>query len=418
MKAKITSFLLWSQKYTKADMLYIFKNGSWVMFGQGVNSVLSLVLIVAFANLLPKETYGTYKYILSLAGLLNIFTLTGMNNAVARSVATGLEGILKPAVKYQLVWNSIMFFALTLLGSYYLFHGDQTLAISFFILGVFTPMTLAFNTYGAFLEGKKYFGTANILSTLSTLSYATGILIALLCSDSVTLLIGVYATATFLPSFVFYRYVVHKFKQTTTTAINDTLRYGRELTYLRIIDPIVSNIDKILLAHFWGPAQLATYTLALAIPNRATLFMKSWVAIGFPKFSEKTFSGINLVFWRRVIQGMIIGLITTTLYILVSPFIFHYVLPQYIEGIFYSQLLAISFIFAIPNRYISLLLTSQRLSKVLYKRTFIHSTTSISLYILGGIWGGILGLVVAHILIDLMGLTINIILWRSASKSS
>ena len=102
MKAKITSFLLWSQKYTKADMLYIAKGGFWVMFGQGMNAILSLGLLVAFANFLPKETYGTYRYILSIAGMLSIFTLTGMNSAVSRSVARGSIGILNQTVNYQL----------------------------------------------------------------------------------------------------------------------------------------------------------------------------------------------------------------------------------------------------------------------------------------------------------------------------
>src|SRR5690606_26617860 len=139
----------------KADMLYIGKNGFWVLFNQSTSSVLSLLLMVAFANLLPKETYGTYSYILALASILNIFTLTGMNEAVARAVASGKAGVLRPAVVYQLKWNLLMLLASLLLGSYYLIQGDVVFATSLYILGLFVPATLAFNTYSSFLEGKK-----------------------------------------------------------------------------------------------------------------------------------------------------------------------------------------------------------------------------------------------------------------------
>ena len=417
IRKRIIKLLLWSQKHTKADMLYIVKGGSWVAFGQTFNSIFSLVLIIAFANLLPKETYGTYRYILSIAGILNIFTLTGMNEAVARTVAKGGDGVLRPAVSYQLKWNLLMFLASSILGGYYLINGDSMFGLSIIILGIFTPLTLAFNTYGSYLEGKKKFGIANIFSIISTFIYSAGTLIILLFTDSIEWLIFIYALATFIPSCLFYMFVVRKFNLSSSTDISNTLKYGRSLTYLRLIDPIVSQIDKIILAHFWGPAQLATYSLASAIPARATLFIKGWVAVGFPKFSEKNIQEINTVFYKRMFQGMSIGFIMMLLYVFISPYLFIYLLPQYTEGIFYSQLLAISFIFALPNRYISLIISSQGLTQILFKRSFLISMINLLLYITCGIWGGLLGLIIANILSTLISLILNIVMWQTAFKS-
>lgn len=392
-------------------MLYLAKGSFWVGASQATNSLLSLGLIIAFANLLPKETYGTYRYILSIAGILNIFTLSGMNIAVARAVAVGEDGVLKPAVTYQLKWNLLMLIASFILGSYYFLQGDTTLAISLFILGFFVPCTLAFNTYGSYLEGKKKFGVSNILSIISTFIYSTGLLFTLFLTDEIVWLVAAYAITTFIPSLIFYVYVIRKYKPPITKDAFDTFKYGRELTYLRLIDPVVGQIDKIILGHFWGPAQLATYSLALAVPSRAILLIKSWVAIGFPKFSEKTVHEINKVFARRIIQGMLVGLFVAFVYILAAPHLFKYLLPQYLDSIFYSQLLAIGFVFALPNRYISLLFTSQKLSKVLFNRTIIMSSISILLYIVFGIFGGLLGLILANILCSLIGLSINISMW-------
>ena len=405
-----------TEKYTKADMVYLAKGGFWITFGQSISTLLSLVLIIAFANLLPKETYGTYRYILSLASVLNIFTLTGMNSAVARAVAIGNEGALRTSVKYQLKWNVLMLVAFFTLGGYYLANGDIQFATSFFILGIFVPSTLALNTYGAYLEGKKEFKIASISSVISTFLYVAGVLTAILLSGSVTWLIAAYALTTFTATLFFYIFTIRKFKPHATMEAGETLKYGRELSFIRFIGPISSQIDKIVLTHFWGPAQLAIYSLAMAVPERAVSFIKNWVGIGFPKFSAKTPQEINTVFYRRIFQGMFVGGILAVLYIFISPYLFKYLLPRYLEGVFYSQILAISFIFAMPNRYISLLFESQKQSRQIFINGLINNAIAITLFVISGIWGGLLGLTIAHVLSSGIGMTINIVMWGKNTR--
>ena len=76
-------------------MMYLAQGGFWIALGHIVNGLLAFSLIVAFANLLSKETYGIYRYILSIAGVLNIFVLSGMGTAISRSVASGNEGAFR-----------------------------------------------------------------------------------------------------------------------------------------------------------------------------------------------------------------------------------------------------------------------------------------------------------------------------------
>ena len=401
-----------SEKYTKTDMVYIAKDGFWLTFSQPINSVLSLVLIIALANLFPKETYGTYRYILSLAGVLNIFTLTGMNSAVARAVAIGNEGVLRTSVKYQLKWNLLMLTAFFTLGGYYLANGDILFATSFLILGIFVPPTLALNTYGAYLEGKKKFKFAGISNIIATFVYVGGIFAAILFSGEVIWLIITYTITMFASTIFFYIFILHKFKPPTTANNIETLKYGRKLTFIGFIDPIASQIDKIIVAHFWGPAQLATYSLAMAIPGRAISFIKNWVGIGFPKFAEKTVEQINTVFYRRIFQGMSVGATMAVLYILASPYLFKYLLPQYLEGVLYSQILAVSFVFAMPNRYISLLLVSHKFSRIIFTNSVILNIFKILLYTIMGIWSGILGLIIAYVVHSFIGVLVGIVTWQ------
>lgn len=380
--------------------------------GQVASNLISLLLVIAFANLLPKETYGLYRYILSLGAVLSIFTLTGMNNAVSRAVATGDESALRASVKYQLKWNLLMLLAFWSMAGYYFLNGNTLLSTSFIILGIFTPATLALNTYGAYLDGKREFGLSSISGIISTFIYASGMFVVLLLGGEVIWLVAAYSITTFLATYFFYRYTVNRFRLPVSIT-PEVLQYGRQLTFIGFISPIAAQIDKIILTHYWGPAQLAVYTLAMAVPEKASSLIKNLVGLGAPKFATKTAEEINSVFYNRILQGMSVGIVLTVLYVLVSPYLFKYLLPQYLEGVFYSQILSMSFIFAMPNRYISLILESQKLTRLLFIRSVVQSIITILLYIILGIWGGILGLAVAFVLNSFSGMLLNIVMWQS-----
>jgi O-antigen/teichoic acid export membrane protein len=406
-----------TEGFFKTDMIYAAKGSFWMTFGQVVSSVLSLLVIIAFANLLPKETYGLYKYILSLVGILGIFTLTGMNSAVTQAVASGDDGALVTSVKYQLKWNLLMVLGFFVLGGYYLLNGDQNMGISLFILGIFVPTTLALNTYGSYLEGKKNFKVSNISSTLSTIVYIVGMLLVIYFSGEVILLVVVYALSTFFTTLFFYIYVLKKFKPGENSD-TEALKYGKELTFIGFIAPIAAQVDKITLAHFWGATALASYSLALAVPDRAAIFLKNYVGLGFPKFSTKTPLELNTVFWKRIVQGLSVGILAAIVYIFLAPFLFKYLLPQYLDSLFFSQILALGMVFAIPNRYLSLLLVSQKMSKTIFINNLIQNLLKIALYAVMGFMSGVFGLVLAYVINSFVSLLINISFWRTATSTA
>lgn len=413
LRHSIYCLLRQSEGFFKADMVYVAKGGFWVTFGQGLTSLLSLLLIIVVANFLPKETYGLYKYIISLAGVFSIFTLTGMNRAVARAAATGQIGMLKASVKYQIKWNSLMMLALWGLSAYYFYNSNLVLAQAFLALGVFLPLTTSLNTYAAYLEGKRQFRLNNIFSVTSTALYVGGMLLAIIAGGETLSLVIAYSLTTFLSSLFFYLFTLKHFEPNEENPDMSFLKYGRELTFIGLMGPVVSQADKIILTHFWGPVPLAVYALAIAVPERATTFIKSWVGISFPKLAGKSLKEINSVFYKRIFQGLLIGAVFTLLYILVAPYLFKYLLPQYLEAVAYSQILAFSFIFAMPNRYVSLLLESQKMSRKIFIRGVTQNIIMISLYISLGIYGGIMGLVLAQVLNAFAGVLVNILIWRT-----
>lgn len=393
------------------DLKYFASGGFWTTFGQGINTALSLILLVAFANLIPKETYGLYRYILSLAGILNIFTLTGMNAAVIQGVAAGNEGALKSSVRYQLKWNLMMTAAFWLFSGYYFLNNNRIFAISFLIFGIFLPLTSALNTYGAYLGGKKQFKTNNLFGIFSTALYVAVMIAAMFLSQETLPLVIAYSLATFTATAFFYFKTVRLFNPPETPS-PETLKYGRQLTFINLLNPIVAQIDNIILVQFWGPVQLAVYSLARAMPDRIIPFVKDIVNLGMPKLAQKSAEDINKVFYKRILQGLTLGIILSAGYVILAPFVFKYLLPKYLESIFYSQLLSIMFIFAIPLGYMGAAFYSQKIVRSIFFSNFVNSIIKIVLYVILGIWGGILGLVLAQIIYSALGFTINLALWK------
>lgn len=385
------------------------------MFGQSFAAVFSMVLMIVLANLLPKETYGLYRYILSLAGILNIFTLTGMNNAVSLATATGDDGSLRSAVKYQLKWNIILLFAFWALGLYYFVNANLPIAISLFIMGIFTPLTNAFNTFGAYLHGKKNFRLNSIFGIFSVGFYVTGMILVAFFSGKIISLVAAYTVTTFITTALFY-YLTLRIYNPPSSSKSDYIKFGRKLTIISLIGPIVSQIDSIILTHFWGPAQLAVYALALAVPNQATTFIKDWVNIAFPKLATKSSKDLDSFFYRRILQGLLGGIGCAAIYIIIAPYFFTYLMPKYLDGILYSQILVISLITAIPNRYISLLLTTQKMSGLIFLSQLIQNIIKIIFLVSFGIFGGIFGLVLAQVLSSFISLAINIFTWKMRKK--
>ena len=157
-KNRIDRLFAWGTEFSGLDLKYLIGGATWTTIGQGFTTLFGLGLTIAFANLLPKENYGLYGYVLSLADFFSILTLTGMNSAVAQAVASGNEGALRSSVKFQLKWNLIATTVLTALAGYYYFGDNNlTVAASLLILAITSPLIATFNTYGAFLVGKRNF---------------------------------------------------------------------------------------------------------------------------------------------------------------------------------------------------------------------------------------------------------------------
>lgn len=410
----VRSLLLRSQQYTGTDNVYIARNSFWITTAFGITSLFSLILVIAFANLLPKETYGTYRYVMSLAGVFSFLTLSGMNTAVTQAVARGNDQVLPYSIKVQLRWNLLYALGIWITAAYYIFQGNNTIGLPLLALGAMFPINTTFNTFGAYLNGKKDFKTLSIYSVFGSLFSFAVMGGTLFVTHNIALIVGAYCIGTLGPTLYFYFQTIKKVPRSgiADQQKKELLHYGGHLSVVNIFAIVAQYIDKIVLFHFLGAVQVAVYGLALSLPERIRGYTKSIISVTLPKLSEKTMQEIVPVFHKRILQSIMMGALISALYITVAPFLFKVFLPKYLESIHYSQIFSLSFVFILPLTYMGNVFGSQKMVRVIYLSSVTANVLKIILFIVFGYLWGIWGVICASLTTYILSFFYYLGLWQ------
>ncbi len=410
IKNLVYSLLKKSEKYTQTDMIYLAKGGFWLTLGQIISTAASLLLAIAFANLLDPVTYGNYKYILSLIGILGIFSLPGIGTAIIQSTARGLENSFYTGFKEKLKWGALGSLTATGLAGYYFFKGNYILPIPLLISAVFLPLMQASQVYGGFLVGKKLFSIRVKYSVFSQIVSAGAIIITLFVTKNIFWLIAVYLVSHTLLNYSFYLITKSKFKPNKKKD-SETLSYGLHLSLMNVLNQVAFYLDRILIFHYLGAMELAIYYFAITPPEHIKGFLKNINVLALPEFAQKTRGEIKKTIFKKIGQFFLILLPIIGSYILIAPFLYKIFFPKYLGSIFYSQIFSISLIASISILPVTAL-QAQMAKEKLYQWNICTSLLQISLLFLFIHFYGLLGIILARVITRFISLEIIFVLIR------
>ncbi len=396
LKLLIYNFLLKSQKITGTDNVYIAKHGFYLIAGQFVSVIAAILSSVAFARLLPKETYGNYQYILSIMSILAIAALDGINKSVVQGVARGFEGALKEGFRVKLKWGLFGSIASIAIAIYFWFNGNIEFTVSFLIIAVFMPLFKSGEIYQSYLDGKKLFGKRVAYTTLVQVISTILLFVALLFTKSLIVLILVYFVS-YTGLRLFFIFLVIKKERPKNENDPQIISYGKHLSLMGIVGLIAQQIDKILLFYFVGPIQLAIYSFATIPVEYLTSSLQSIGEIALPKFSTSSKEKIKQTLPKKLLLSIILIILIILIYIIVAPYLYKIFFPQYMNSVFYSRLFSLSLL-VFPITMLRVSLQSQMMTKELYKISIASPVILIILLSVLTPLYGILGVVIARLL--------------------
>lgn len=405
--------LRWMEQYTKTDMVYLARGGFWAIFGQIIVSLGTFLLAIAFAHFVSKEAYGEYKYVLSIASILGTFTLNGIGLAVTKSVADGFEGTLNYAFWKNIKW-SILFFVMTFgLSVYYFINGNSGLGTSLVLVGCLSPFWSSTNLYNAYLIAKKDFKRSAVYyNIIGNIFPSICIFIAILLTNKPFYLVTVFFVSNTLIGFILYARTVKLYKPNNKVDTG-TIGYSKHLSFMGILGGLAANIDQVLIFHYIGAVQLAIYNFASAIPSQVKGPIKSLASLIFPKFTERSEVEIRAGMKNKFILLFVANVVMVSAYIISAPYIFRIFFPNYMEAVLYSQILSVSLL-----GFISIPAETYFMAKEKIKEQYIANiSTSILQIVVMFVfvsWLGLLGVVIARVIIRILGSIINIVLYEKS----
>ncbi|MES2059976.1 MAG: oligosaccharide flippase family protein [Patescibacteria group bacterium] len=400
-------------RFFGTDMMYVVKSGFWMNANFVLVSLFGLLSSVLFARLISKDVYGTYQYILAIAGLIAVITPNNMSSAVLQSVARGNEGDLKVGTKFQMRWGAIASSVASLLSLWYAIHGNAPLAIAMIIVAIFMPAANAFNTWNAYVQGKKDYKRYFYYSTLNTVISYGGVIAMLYFTKSFIWIAFGNIFFGFIGNFLIYKMTVKQMKPNEKTD-PEMIPYGRHLSIMGIPQGLVGSLDALLIFHYLGAPELAVYSFATLFPERLSGGLKFISSIAFPKFSAKSEQDVQGFFHKKIWWLLLFLAGVAALYAIFAPYLFEFLFPTYMSAVPFTRLYSLSF-FGIAASFVQTALTSQKKTRELYISTvstpFIKATLMIILMFYFGVWG----VIYAQLLTTLFQIIFPIYLFKKSS---
>lgn len=376
------------------------KNAGMLTIGAFGTALLGLGVSIALANILTKEQFGEYRYILGLLNAFNSFALTGMNMAVTQAVAKGSDGDFLKALRFQMKWG--LFHTLGGLGvSAYLYLIDKPIAaLCLVAISLVMPTANAFNTFTAYLQGKKYFTLFSATNILQSLVIYGSIAVALFATQHIVIMTLANIFATLATNLVFHWYVVKTYPPGTQTD-SSTQSFGVKLSGMWGLRLLVDQLDTFFIYSFLGPTALASYAVITTIPERLKGFIKFGPLVALPDHAQRELQEIVPALRKKLLLMMVGLAIVTVGYVLLSPMVFRFFYPTYTELIPLIQLYGVSFLFAIHLIPLNILF-SQKASGALASTITFTSILQILCMVIGLVYFKLPGAIAGKLIFQLL----------------
>lgn len=406
--------LLWLGRLTKTDVAYVASGGFWLGASQMGIGLIAFGVSIAFAHFVSKDVYGTYRFLLASFWTLTAFTMSGITSSMARAVARGAEGTYRQSFPL-FIMGCLPMTAIALGGSLY-YYLNQNLLLSFGMLLIALLGTLFQPSYlfGSFLEGKRAFKMNAASGIVVSIVPALALLMTMFFSENPLVFFAVYLLSNVLTgaALSIFMYTFYRPNEVKDPGL---LNLSFHMSANNFLATIAGRIDELLLFHFLGPASVATYSFATALPNQVKNLANAVANIAFPKFAARPIHEIIPTLSYRMYLFTLALAGTTALYWLAAPILFSIFFPTYTNSIWYSQLFALALI-PVASIIPQTLLEAHAAKKQLYILNTVGPIMQIGTLFFLITFYGLFGAVIARIVSRLFSLVLSVVLVGSYAK--
>ncbi|WP_018154810.1 lipopolysaccharide biosynthesis protein [Methanothermococcus thermolithotrophicus] len=376
------------------DLPYFIKGGFWLSIGQFFGTLKGFILSIVFANLLSKEVFGEYSFVMTVLGIAGIFALPGMGVAVVQAVAKGYEGTYFRALKDVFKWSWLGGLLLLCVSVHEYFFGRFNLTLIFLILSSLFPFYSISGFYSALLNGKKRFDILTKLSSFFNIISTILIVAVVFFTESVFWISVITVLVQILINGYFSLFYVKKYVKNNEID-EHSIEFGKNISYSQAFSNIANNFDSLVIAYFLGFSSLAIFKIVTLLPNQIKMLANAFTPMLLPKIASQDLSKKDLM--KHFKKFFLVVVFLILIYWVVAPFIFKWFYIQYYDYVWLSMLYHMSFIvmlYILPFNY----LIKEKKGDLINKFYNYSAILLIVLSLIGIYFYGLLGAIMARII--------------------
>ncbi|TSC79480.1 MAG: polysaccharide biosynthesis protein [Parcubacteria group bacterium Gr01-1014_29] len=391
-------------KFLGTDVRYLAAGSFWLSLNKVTNIIVALLISVAYARYISKDTYGTYRYIVSFIGMFGIFAVPGMGTTIIRSIARGYAGTFKYAAATMFLFSWGISFSCVAAAIYFHLQGVFALSVGFFLAAFLVPFSEGLGAWRSYYTGTKQFQKGMIFSSATQLLYGVVMLggiagITLYQFSNIAalgLLVGIYLTAHAVPNIILTRRVWNRIPSSLPKD-PQAPRYGIHLSVSEIPSIVATYVDSLLLFSLLGAESLAVFSFAFAPVEQLKSIIGTAGTVSMPKIAEKTATpqaraALRSSLPKKLFRASLFTAGAVGAYVLAAPLLFDILFPQYTQAVPFTQVLALSLISLPLSMFGTTLKAEGNLKKIYIFSIGAPLVQILAMFILipvFGIWGAV-----------------------------
>lgn len=394
------------------DLPYFIKGGFWLSIGQFFGTLKGFTLSIVFANLLSKEVFGEYSFVMTVLCIAGIFALPGMGVAVVQAVAKGYEGTYFRALKEVFKWSWLGSLLLLGFSIYEYFFGRFDVMLIFLILSSIFPFYTISGFYSNLLNGKKRFDILTKLSSFFNIISTILIVVVVFFTKSVFWISVITVLVQILINGYFSLFYVKKFVKNNEID-EHSIEFGKNISYSQAFSNIANNFDSLIIAYFLGFSSLAIFKIVTLLPDQIKILLNTFTPMLLPKIASQDLSKKELM--KHFKKFFLVVVFLILIYWVVAPFIFKWFYIQYYDYVWLSMLYHISFIvmlYILPFNY----LIKEKKGDLINKIYNFSAILLMVLSLIGIYFYGLLGAIMARIIYRLFVMIITFLFFFKYCK--
>jgi len=375
---------------------------------RGFQVFLGLVTTFFLARTLSIEHYGQYQFVLSVLGIVSIFSLTEFANTLMQSIARGFTGSFRLMLKYPIMTSCLGSIVLLSFSAWFaLIHQNPMLHQAFLLAACIFPVSHGMIIWRGIKIGEERFRNFTGIEMMILLATNSGIILTTFLTPSSY--IGAIAFVMLVPAIANVIIIARALKKYPPGLPSEdgVIRHGTVSSAYMAFSRVSLYIDKLLLFIFVDAVSVALLVSAERISDLLKTAIQDTSTALAPKFAKaETYTPKTDFLFKAATLAF--GAIMVIFAFTFMPFVLTLIYGEnYVEAVPYAQLLiavqAISNLASFQFRYIRSKLDTDNVRTIMVGVSVCRIALACTFIPLFGLKGAVLSTVLYNLI--LTGLT-------------